>query len=57
MGRSTAVWFAGAELLSAGVGPPRVPLADACCVVLVLLSRDGSFESHLPRCSRAHDKV
>jgi hypothetical protein len=39
------------------VRPPRVPLADACCVVLGQQGEDGSFESHLPRCSRAHDKV
>jgi len=41
-GRSTALWLAEAELLSAGFRPRRVPPLDACCVVLISLSRDGS---------------
>jgi len=41
-GRSTAVWLAEAALLSAGFRPRRVPPRDACCVVLVPLSKNGS---------------
>jgi len=45
-GRSTALWLAEAELLSAGFRPRRVPPLDACCVVLISLSRDGSSMEH-----------
>jgi len=37
------LWLAAAELLSAGFRPLRLPTPDACCVVLVLLSKYSSF--------------
>ena len=46
-GRSTALWLAVAELLSAGFRPQGVPPLDACCVVLVPLSTNGSSWSNL----------
>jgi hypothetical protein len=42
--------LAVAERLSAGFKPQRVPLIDACCVVLVPLSKDGSSWSNLSFC-------
>ena len=36
------MWLAEAELLSAGFRPRRVPPLDACCVVLVPLSKNDS---------------
>ena len=49
-GRSAASWLAVAELLSAGFRPQRVALVDACCVVLVPLSKDDSPWSNLSYC-------
>jgi hypothetical protein len=46
-GRSTTLWLAVAELLSAGFRPQGVPPRDACCVVLVPLSMNGSSWSNL----------
>jgi len=43
------LWLAVAERLSAGESPQRVALVDACCVVLVPLSKDGSW-SNLSSC-------
>jgi len=36
------LWLAEAELLSAGFRPRGVPPLDACCVVLISLSKNGS---------------
>ena len=38
------LWLVVAELLSAGFRHPRLPIADACCVVLVPLSKHNSFK-------------
>ena len=43
------LWLAVAELLSAGFRPPRLPIADACCVVLIPLSKYSSSKSNLLR--------
>jgi hypothetical protein len=46
-GRSTARWLAVAALVSAGFRPHGAPPLDACCVVLVPLSTNGSSWSTL----------
>ena len=43
-GRTTALWLAEAELLSAGFAPHRVPLGDARCVALMSVCKHRFFK-------------